>query len=906
MTRQIFHPISHTHAAPDKSQRWQGTGLHRWLRVALLMGLLLSLFPSGLTGAAHAQTPAICAPRESIRTIFLPFTARGGQTVAAVRAALHSEPQAAPRTLAYQVGKTYTYDWLMTSGMAFGTRSAEGVREDSQGQTLIQGVAEIAITGKADTAFVGQVTLRDPWLCSTSDGGPNGFIEDPALAAELLKPVVFQQLPNGVISQVQVPEGMSLDAANILKGILNNLQLTLLATGSSYQASEEGSQGSYGVDYRLTEQPNALAIHKTIDSADFTNFLFQGANTGLELTNRVTMTLDSTQQVISEVRFDEQTNSYDETHTTADPEVGGWDGLALWYRANTSGSLKLRSVTDSPAGPTRSSQHIYRVSSLGTEFGDPITAFSPVDPETADLNAELNALEADPTNPAQSQRLALLLEADATGGVLSTVQSRLQAAKTNDSVARAYIGLLAMVGSPAAQTILAELLTPNSQEFGDGLREQAITGLALQTEPTTASIDALLVINRNTSSPLHDTALLALGSAAGELARTDPTAANGIVADISQALRGSTTISQTELSLIALGNSGHSDVLGLAQGYFEDPSPQVQAAAYLALANIPDPDAETFLIQGLKSEKKSPFVKEVIADALENKKPLSEAAAQTLGNWPPPKPQPEGGEFSKKWDRPFGGKWVGGNLPGEAYVASPPFSPKLEISVGQKAEVYITTPKKLIDFQRTVLDTRAWVEPQGDSQRISYYFRVGKKLVKKENSYTVACAYQETKNIYKNTLEIYETSFTYPVYAGIAVTALVKVMGYYSIDLNYAVDTCAVLQMTGEITFTPSGRFTGEAGVGLKVGLFRGGVSVGLTVMDSQIPAKLSTTFDVNGMKFCANVKAKTKPLGGAIIGWVERKKLNGDWKRFLEWNIWDFSVKSKNYDVLVKCWQKS
>ncbi len=238
--------IPHTCPADQKTARRRPSH-SPLLRIFLLIGLLASLFPHGFTATAHAQTPAICAPRESIRTLFLPFTAGGGQAVAAVRATLHTEPQAAPRTLAYQVGKTYTYDWLMTSGIAFGTRSAEGVREDSRGETLIQGVAEIAITGKEDTAFVGQVILRDPWLCSTSDGGPNGFVEDPALAAELLKPVVFQQLPSGVISQVQLPADISTDAANILKGILNNLQLTLMAASRGLRLAHAASAGNQAV-----------------------------------------------------------------------------------------------------------------------------------------------------------------------------------------------------------------------------------------------------------------------------------------------------------------------------------------------------------------------------------------------------------------------------------------------------------------------------------------------------------------------------------------------------------------------------------------------------------------------------------------------------------------------------------
>jgi hypothetical protein len=831
--------------------------------------------------------------------VYLPLVGNGiGSAIVA--------PEPLLRELQYVVGKTYVYEYQMTTDVVAGKLDSEGYREESPNTSVVRGTVRVSITGKeGDDVFVGNISFVDPVICAANDDDPDAFIDDADLLGDLQTPVGFKQRADGVILEVSNAPTAQPVAVNLLKGVLNSLQATLRAS-DVYTVSEDSAQGNYTAEYAAHLTHAGLQLTKTIDQDAFGNFITQGDVPSFMLNNTIHMTLDRATGVFSHVRFHEVVRSEDVQ--ALDPDT--IEGVAVWNTSGTSGSLRLLQVEDIPAQVLSGLDFsAYQSGGLGIEFDSPVEPSLGIDMETLDLTAELDALEADPTNLDLFHRMTLILGADDTGAAPTELQTRLLHNLDQEDVARTYIDLFGYEGSPGSQAVLTSLIDPTDPQtavISTTLQEQALINLALVKEPAPVTLDMMNTIMSSSVVTTHARmATLAWGAIASTLSNTHPLSATQIYVDLRTRLNSASTDEEIELLLTALGNTANSSLPGIVSAYFDHPSPRVQWTAYQALQGVPGQEVENILIAALADATISPFVKQGAALALKNQhgggSPAgANAANEFFNNYP----TPQGGIFQKSWNREFGGQRVGGSAPGHVLMASPPFASRLELQAMQEVNFYLRAVHFNFEIEKKLLTAQAWSKPK-DANFQQFGIRLiifGKTL--KDEVQDLSCAASRTENIYNSTRDIYNANFQYPVWGALVVGVGLKIDGNFRMDYHYNWSLCNPLNMTGELNITPQASLRGTASGYAQLWRLRGGVALETGILAVRMPPTLTSVYNLtDNFKTCALVPLQITALNGSLVAFAEAKAF-GKWNRFYQKTLWTFSLPSSNHTLVEQCWQ--
>lgn len=831
-------------------------------------------------------------------------------------------PSPMARELQYEVGKTYSYDYQFSSYAVFGTVDKEnGVSDTTPNVTLYYGTAQVSITGfEGGDIFVGQIMLENPVGCSQNGDNPDESLYDDEDIDDLQTPVLFRQHKNGVIVDVQISNDVDEVTINQLKGILNALQATL-TEDNDYPAIENSVQGSLIAHYTAVLQQNGTQFTKTADEGSFINFYSQGDDPAITLENSVHSFLERETGVFSRISFHETTTIL-QNPEDIDPET--IEGVALWGNTDSTGVMKLTAVENTPPQRTAVQMSNYHSADIGSVFAPMTEDLHDIDIDNIDIDAELDAFEADPNNTELFQRLTWIITAsgdsDSDNATLNAIVTRLDATltrPTQEAIALSYIDLLGHDGSSYAQDQLANAIDPNNPDIlniSTRLQEQAIVNLALVETPLPVTYNIMQAIMDDPTGAVNTqtTANAALGAMVPNLRKCDPTAADAIYDDLKSQLASATTDEEKYHLLIALGNTESSDLLPVVQPYIVSANAQVQWAAYWALRDVPGQESEDLLLAAFDNTPEG-FPQPGAALALKNKpgKPsdnVNEVLAGYYGD-ENPWPTPEGGVFKKPWEWNIGGKALGADFPGDFVWKSPPETEHLEAVVTQNIDYHLNPPEFNYHHHGTLAHATAFTRPKKNNNAIQEFGYTYSVLGKSFGAtYSVPCADADSGVISSGTREVVHAEFNYTVFAGVTVGVGLDATGHYSIDYNYNWDVCNVTAMSAEVNLIPQGDIHVTAKGQLAVLRNRGGVELVATVVDAKIPAKLWATFSLqDDFEACLEIPVEWEVLNVNFNAFRDKYSFTKkDWIRKKTWLLWDLPPVSSDTAYIISpiCYQ--
>lgn len=185
---------------------------------------------------------------------------------------------------------------------------------------------------------------------------------------------------------------------------------------------------------------------------------------------------------------------------------------------------------------------------------------------------------------------------------------------------------LSTIGHPQAQAALVEAIKAHSLDKMALFR--LINPLATVSEPTEQAEETLKHLAfRSKDAEIAAMAQLALGAQARRIARTSSERAARIVDRFIAEIKKPSSPEITKQLLLALGNAGSSRALPEISKLATDPSPDLRATALRALRFIDSPQAETMLLEALRSDNDI-SVRVAAADALGYRE-ITEASFKT-------------------------------------------------------------------------------------------------------------------------------------------------------------------------------------------------------------------------------------------------------------------------------------
>jgi hypothetical protein len=909
--------------------------LVKYLNITLVVLLMLGPIPASVQGMQVQRQSGQCQIPQSGFSLFLPaVTTSASQLASSVINAVIGQ-QATERVLAYEVGKTYQYEYEVVVNTKSSKRDSSGVREDGSEKTVIYALAEVSITDKKqDGTFVGQVVFKDPFICNT-DGTSESTVDDEVTLKALSTPLQFEQKPDGVIVSVSSPANAPAQSVNLQKGVLNALQLTLQA-GNSYVAQEDAGQGKVNIQYAVEQKSDGLHITKTFNRNSFLALLAEGEdNKNLELTNKVEMVLDSSKKVISHVTYSERIASGNGNESD-DGSSAEFDGVTAWSTAESSGSVKLKNVVATTAVLASELDVIYQADSMGGDIVKNNANSQGIDISTVDVDAKLKEMEASPTNPDLKAYILALVDADPTDpkletSVVSQIGKRLAENASNIEVANAYIDLLGSIGTERAQELLAAVLgNPNSRAshlvlapFSLQTRDQALINISMIISPTATTVSTVkgLVASSQVAaselSELNVTAVSVLGAVANNLLERDPEEAKELADFLTEKLEEQQSAETLSLYLDALGNAGHPDTLDTLKRYTSSTvqvadalgntqvltdAIEVQASALIALRKIPGDEPESLLLGTLSDSTESDVVRTIVANVLSVRGDLSETASLALENYKKAD-LATGGRYDRWWNRTIGNSNLGVGFPGGVTLISPPVTSGLYGYAHQRTNALI--------WGRTfsVLSGELLTYRSGSNQFFGAYLTIAGNLIRRQYEVTILCEASRSGTLYSGSVTFIDVTFQIPIFAVITLDLNVRATGHFSMTYSMSINACNVPNISASAGITPVAWATASASVSLNIVVARGGATLSATLLNTSVVGTIAAAY--NGSNFTLSVKVAitTKALSGSLYVWADVRSCcrwaipPWYWKRIGSATIWSFNSPAYTYTLIDQAW---
>lgn len=935
----------------SSQQRFASTKVAKFLNLALVFLLLVGSLPVSAQAAVQQQSAELCkrSSGSGAGKLFLPLITKGTQQILALMASGSAEAQApTARVLAYEVGKSYQYDYEVVINTNSAKRDSQGTRTDGAAKSVIAGQANVQVTAKEnDGTFVGQVSLQDPYICNTNGTGES-MVNDEELVTALTVPLVFKQAATGEIKSVSIPQNASAQATNIQKGVLNALQVTL-KEGSSYTAAEAAGQGTVTATYTVEDKADGAYITKKFQRVSFTSLISSGQTPqDLKLENTINLVLDKEKGVLTAVTYTEKMATGDGQGGDPNNEELGFDGVTAWSTAETTGKLSLKGVVASVNAAV--ALDTYQVDSLGGTLSTGHPNFNGIDLTKINVDAELAKLEAAPDTPDNRAYIIALIDADddpyEANSVLNKIKARLLVNAANAAIANAYIDILGSVGRQAipgniqaqelshvkaAQEILAAVLG-NSQvgaaslafaPFNDETREQALINVAILESPTITVVNTVAALvtpgglGRSRSS-INETAIGVLGAVVNNLADENADEAAKLTSTLEQGLTNTVSSGDIGLYLDALGNAGQPSSLAIIKQYINYTAEisttarstaviteviDVQAAALVALRKIPGDEAESLLLGSLNDNNELDVVRSLVANVLSSREALSDNAAASLNAFTQ-QPLASPGRHERSWNRLIGNADLGVEFPGGFTLMSPPARKGIYVYTHQKAVARIYG-RHLNALSGEIRLYRS----SATAYTFGAYLNIGGNLLRRQYETTVPCDARRNGKLYSGSITFINVTFSIPVFAVITIDVNVQATGHFELTYRLNIDACDPANMTASAGITPNAWATASGSASLNLQLARGGVTLSATLLNTKIPASVTAGYNAtsNKFSFCVDIGIETKPLDGGLDIWADTKVFRRGWppykwSRVGEARLWSFSTPARNYNLLDRC----
>jgi hypothetical protein len=409
--------------------------------------------------------------------------------------------------------------------------------------------------------------------------------EDGKLAQALAEPFGVTFAESGVVraisfAPVRQPEPARAVSRGLLRSIVAAMQVSAPAAGArEWTAEERDAVGSYLAKYSSSDARNASKSKTKYLRVSSTQPLFDVRTELVSSTGRLSfLTTPFSPATLSAAHWDESTRVDDEGPF---PKLRSRFELSLTLEERTSESatslaaLAAQAARWQPAGiDDRSSEDRINVDHAK------VSASS-----FADLLAALATLP--PGDKAKRARLFALLKTQLKFND-AHVREAERLIRARDPRKPMLIDALGSAGSAPAQAVLRRLIEDLGSEAPD--RRRAMIALDFAETP---SAETLELFRGMRDDPVYGTqAWYGLGSAAHNLAASDPEAAKGVALEISSALRQTADPNQAVRLLKAIGNAGNEATLDDIEARLASPEAGVRAAAVWALRRVPGARAD--------------------------------------------------------------------------------------------------------------------------------------------------------------------------------------------------------------------------------------------------------------------------------------------------------------------------
>ncbi len=843
---------------------------------ALVLALLLSLLPVAAPSATAQDAPSL--PNGGCESLLqAPPDA--------------SEPGVAPanlnRVLHYEAGRTYQYAWRVQVDSHVYTRGQDGLQETGVNTVGLRADVNVAIVGLNDRGdYVGEVTVAGLIGCNV-DGTGQTTPADAVMAAALATPIRFTQSTNGVVTSVAYPPNAPPEAVNLQQSLVGVLQVTL-REGVAYEASEQGVQGSYQASYTASEQDGRLQVERLLTERSYANLVAEGdVAEALRLTDRTTYVLDGSSGLFHSIR--QQQNV-----TIGGPAAGDSapaQGMTSWSEVVASTALDLQRASETAvataAETTDAMPDGYVQGSLGLMAEPSLLAVpaaaesTPVSLEEELVRWEVAAVQADASEAALTQFDRLRGLAVAQGGevVVAKAAERLRAVMGQPVLASAYIDLLGAIGTPAAQSALAEALTitvaagSGADTAGDRVALQALYAIAGLESPTPAVLDAVQLAAERSDFAQRNAAVTVLGAVVGVVAKSDPAVAARVQV-LADGLAQTQGEEQQAVYLMALGNTQLESAARIIQSY----------AGGADGAGVPSRLAQTAqaALRQVETGETGLYVPDGTAD-VERQAAVEGAAQSEMAASLP---------SFRFWGNLYGGKGLGIEFPG--FLMFTPWDRAL--SVRQDVDAYIW--QKKLDLVAATFYGRL----ESGSQAVTTALILGNTTVA-QRKVSLGCGQGSSIQLYKRTVPIIDANLGIP-FGPFTIGFRVKANGAFQIDQALSA-RCDLNGATLAGTLTPRAFVLADvqAKVALKivVEVARGGIGVSARLLDTSVPVGASVGLQPQSARLCISVDITFRPLSGRLYIFGEVRTPFG-WAR-VDKTLAKFEVKAQTAKLYDTCY---